>query len=409
MRFGILMAVLPGRAPFRYRFTAQDALWLGRYLAAAGPRARGRRRMLAWRAMQHFVDASGQMGSITFGEFVQQRAPSIPRAPWQALSPRTRALAIAATTGRLAPVAGDQRVFVRPPRVARAAYAPTGPRWSQGDYQHEYEQEYGQDYEQEYGQNYEQEYEHEYEAAPGETPPPNEAPQSPPTPPTNGTQPPVEASNAPDADAWPDGSDGEPPMDEPPPGPPVDFNTADGNTLSLTPQLIQQVLAALRRYPRHYWRRKYPWLGQALTGSGSGWQPWSGRQWTGSAWTTRPYWGQRPWLGAWSGQTWRARPGVIARPRGAFGAWGGRPLMSSPMNARRWQAGRPIVQRMRQLARASRKIGTLRSRRTGQRYPVFGARSGGRNYRIVTRPRRNGMQHEIVLVRSGPFGAERHA
>jgi hypothetical protein len=73
--------------------------------------------------------------------------------------------------------------------------------------------------------------------------------------------------------------------------------------------------------------------------------------------------------------------------------------------ARPWLARRPIVQRMRKLARSSRKIGTLRSRRTGRGYPVFGARSGGRNYRIVTRPRR-GMQHEIVLVQSGPLAAE---
>ena len=90
----------------------------------------------------------------------------------------------------------------KPARIPRAAYAPAGPRWNQGDYAQAYEQVYGQDYEQEYGQNYEQDYEQEYgqdyEAAPGEPPPPNNAPQSPPTPPTNGTQPPIDASNPPE-------------------------------------------------------------------------------------------------------------------------------------------------------------------------------------------------------------------
>jgi hypothetical protein len=183
--------------------------------------------------------------------------------------------------------------------------------------------------------------------------------------------------------------------------PPADFNTADGNTLSLTPQLIQQLLATLRRHPRRYWLKKYPWLRQAFGSGGSGWQPWAGPQWggpqwTGRAWTTSPWAGQqRPWSGGvWSGRPWRGR------------YWRGRPLISPSTVARPWLARRPIVQRMRQLARSSRKIGALRSRRTGRRYPVFGARSGGRNYRIVTRPRR-GMQHEIVLVRSGPLAAER--
>jgi len=394
MRFGILMAALPGRAPFRYRFIAQDALWMARYLAAAGPRARGRRPMLAWRAIQHFVDATESQGSTTFGEFVQRRAPSIPRAPWQALPPGARSLALAVTKGRLAPPPGNQRIFVKPPRVSGGAYAPAAPRWHQPQYE-------------------------EYEATPGEAPPPGQGVnQAPSPPPTNGAQPPADAPDASDAGGGSGGPpEGEPPAEEPA-GPPADFNTADGNTLSLTPQLIQQLLATLRRHPRRYWMKKYPWLRQAFAVAGSGWQPWGGPQWTGSAWTARPQWtgsawtrpwaGQRPWSGGtWSGQPWVGRPGVIAGSRGYVGPWRGRPLISPSTVARPWLARRPIVQRMRQLARSSRKIGTLLSRRTGRRYPVFGARSGGRNYHIVTRPRR-GMQHEIVLVRSGSLGAERH-
>lgn len=382
MRFGILMGAPPGRAPVRYRFSGRDTLWLARYLAAAGARAPGQRRQLAWRAIQYFVDAGGRHGYTTFSDFIQRRAPSIPRAPWQTLPPRARAVALAATTGRLAPPPGNQRVFVKPAGVTRGAYAPAPPRWGQSEYEYE-----------------------DYEAAPGDTPPPNAGDTTPPpqsgTP--NGTQPPVNTSDT--ADIGDGAPDGEPPVEEPA-GPPEDFNTADGNTLSLTPQLIQQLLATLRRHPRSYWQRKYPWLRNAFSNAGtSGWQPWSGRQWTGRGWTTRPWSGRQRSRSVWSGRPWRGRPGVVARSHSGVRSWRGRPLISRATVARPSLARRPIVQRMRQLARSSRKIGTLRSRSTGRRYPVFGARSGGRNYRIVTRPRR-GMQHEIVLVRSGPLAAE---
>jgi hypothetical protein len=368
MRFGILIAAPPGRAPLRYRFNAQDALWLGRYLAAAGPRARGRRRQVAWQAIQRFAESGG---ASTFSEFVQRRAPSIPRAPWQTLSPRTRALALATTTGRLAPPVGGPRLFVKPAGVSHGAYAPPGPRWGQRAYESEYE----------------------YEDAPGEAPPGGGG--APPPQGSNGTQPPIDASNAPDAGAGSDAAPDEDPSVDEPPGAPTDVDTADGNTLTLTPQLIQQVLAMLRRHPRREWRRRFPWLSQAVAGNDVGAQQpqWGGRHWTGRGWTSRPWAGR-----AWTGRSWTSRRGVVTRR--------GRPITSARAGARRWHARRPIAKHIRQLARSSRKIGSLRSRRTGRSYPVFGAHHGGRHVRIVTRPRR-GMQHEIVLVRSGPLGAER--
>lgn len=62
---------------------------------------------------------------------------------------------------------------------------------------------------------------------------------------------------------------------------------------------------------------------------------------------------------------------------------------------------RAVARRVGQIAKGARRVGTLRSRRTGRRYPVFGARSGGRSYRIVTRPR-GARQNEIVLIQPVP-------
>jgi hypothetical protein len=45
-----------------------------------------------------------------------------------------------------------------------------------------------------------------------------------------------------------------------------------------------------------------------------------------------------------------------------------------------------LVDEIGRLALSARRVGTLRHRATGARYPVFAGRSGGRTRRLVTRP-----------------------
>lgn len=54
------------------------------------------------------------------------------------------------------------------------------------------------------------------------------------------------------------------------------------------------------------------------------------------------------------------------------------------------------MRRIAQLARRARRIGTLRHRVTGRRLPVFRARSGGRNYRMVARRRGQRLELEFI-------------
>jgi hypothetical protein len=99
----------------------------------------------------------------------------------------------------------------------------------------------------------------------------------------------------------------------------------------------------------------------------------------------------------------RPRPRPKPRPprrRPPSGRPGRRPLR--PASRRR---GRPVGRRQRrglirrvgQLARGARRVGALRHRGTGRRFPVFRGRSGGRPVRMVTR-RGGGRRHEILLV-----------
>jgi hypothetical protein len=67
-----------------------------------------------------------------------------------------------------------------------------------------------------------------------------------------------------------------------------------------------------------------------------------------------------------------------------------------------WPAPRTSMGRLAGLARGARRIGTLRNRRSGKRYPVFAGQAGGRRYGIVTRPARGRRGGDIVAVRPVP-------
>lgn len=93
------------------------------------------------------------------------------------------------------------------------------------------------------------------------------------------------------------------------------------------------------------------------------------------------------------GHTLRIAPGTVDRVlTGLIPPWRRRRKRPSDRRAALRQLG--------WMARGARRVGSLRNRRTGARFPVFSARAGGRSFNIVTRPRGR-WQGEIVLVRPG--------
>jgi hypothetical protein len=292
---------------------------------------------------------------MTVGDFVQRLVPSLPRVSWAQLPPRARRLVIAAVTGVLSRPSPSSFVSVMPrggsqTQSAAHSYGPSGTR---------------------YGWRGEAEL---MESAPADASASSEEPAQASTPsgpaPTPssraGATPPEEpADAAPAGDtaaAAPDASDaGEPPQaDEPVPATPATFGTADGNTLTLTPDLLRQLLDRFRRRYPDWRRRRYP------------------------------YW-------------WYRRDQRPMSP--ASRRWWGRPVWRRPGFVRPWSARQAIVGRFGRLARGARRIGALRSVRSGRRFPVFGGRVGGQRYRIVTRPRGR-VRHEIMLVRRGALEQE---
>jgi hypothetical protein len=80
--------------------------------------------------------------------------------------------------------------------------------------------------------------------------------------------------------------------------------------------------------------------------------------------------------------------------------WAGWRRWGRPRRPRQgpWPSRR--LDRVGRLVAGARRIGTARSRRTGERFPLYGSRIGTRSWRIVARPR-GGRSREIVLVRPG--------
>jgi hypothetical protein len=346
MTLGIIVAAPRGRARFQYAFTPADVVWLGRLLAvaASGP-YRSRLRAILWRALARF--ASSERPGLSLAAFIQRLEPSLPRVPWAQLPPRARLLALAAGRGHLRRRHPNAPVQVMP----RGGFAPAG---------------YGSGAPS-YGWSGESEL--------METAPPGDAQSpAPPAPPVVAAPapdaPPVGDAGAPADDMSADDGGTEPPMaDEPMPAP-ASFDTRDGNRLDLNRRWLR---ALMRR-----WRRSGQWPGVPQVGySGQpSWRagyPYTGYQ--GSPYARYPY--ARPAAGGWA-----ARPGV--RP---------------PLGA-----ASTLVGRLRRLARNARRVGTLRAVASGRRYPVFGGRIAGRNYRIVARPR--GLRNEIMAVRAGELQQE---
>jgi hypothetical protein len=58
---------------------------------------------------------------------------------------------------------------------------------------------------------------------------------------------------------------------------------------------------------------------------------------------------------------------------------------------------RAVKRKVGQLARNSRRVGSVKHRKTGRRYPVFQGRTRRGTYNMVARPKRNG-QHEILMI-----------
>jgi hypothetical protein len=372
MRPGILVARPPGRAVFRYAFTPTDAVWLARLVAGAGAQYRGRRQALLWSVLARF--ALYGRGAVSLSDFVRRLAPSLPRAPWQQLPRGARRLALAAFTGTLP--GGDASGVVR---VVPRGYAPgqTSP-YTYGSGMYGQGSGYGQSGGQ-YGWSGEMEF---------EEPQPAPTPNTKPSPPTDEpaqtgadaqtTSPPPVDAGAPtmeppadDAGAMVEGGDGgaEPPMGGEPPPPQASFDTQDGNRLVMNSDLLRSLMAAYRRrYPQWRWRHPYS-------------QRW---RYPNASQRYPAHWNRRYGVPG----SWRQWP------------YGTRSTVARPLALRR-----ALVNRVGRLARGARRIGTLRGVRSGQRFPVFGGRVGGRNYRIVTRPRGR-LHNEIMLVRQDKLAQE---
>ena len=367
MTLGILVVAPYGRVQFRYAFTPADVVWLGRLLAAASSgRYPVRPRALLWKALTRF-GASGRNG-LSLAAFIQRLEPSLPRVPWGQLAPAVRQLAFAAGTGALrrrnpnAPVSVMPRGGAAGPGGYGYGRSPAAGGWAGESEQ--------------------------FETTPAESPDATPVaatdPAAPPAsaPPDAATEEPVPAEPDDAADLSAGGGGTEPPMAAEPPPPPAAFNTQDGNRLVLNSQLLRRLMRA--------YRRRHPTWGVPFGAPGFGAQPAAYRYPT-------PY-GASPYVRAPYGGYPRWRPAVTGA--GFVRPWAGQAATGLPLAARR-----ALVGRMQRLAQQARRVGTLRSVRSGRRYPVFGGQVGGKNYRIVTRPRR-GMQHEIMLVRGGALQQE---
>jgi hypothetical protein len=325
----------------QYAFTPADVVWLARLLTAASS-GPYRGRGRAILWRALARFASSRRPGLSLAAFIQQLEPSLPRAPWSQLPRRARALALAAARGHLRRRHPNAAVQVMP----ASGYGT--PAFGYGAHRS-------------YGWTGESESEL-MEAAPPNPPaePPAGAPSlaapPPEMPPDAGGD--LAADAVDDLTADDDAAPMEPPpLDEPLPAP-ASFGTLDGNRLDLNRLWLRRLLRS--------WRRRTGW------------------------------WNRHGGRGGWGGPSWRRRA-PYAGYRHARGVHG-----------QRWRspaAGRVLVGRLRTLARNARRVGTLRSVRSGRRYPVFGGRVAGRNFRIIARPR-GGLRHEIMAVRGSELQQE---
>jgi hypothetical protein len=389
---GILIAAVPGRQNFQYALTAQDAAWLARVVARRAQRQPGGdESAFIWRVLNRFAtEARGSYPALH--EFIRQRSPGITHVPWSALPGEVRRLVLLVVSGRVQ--SPSSQLTVRP---AQGGWQQGG--WQQGGWQQGgYLPDVGQTWVQGRPRYYQTTWRGRtyprggawrrrrgvmYETAPtgngsggdsgGDTGGGGGGGQQPvgTTEPTNtntGAPPDQNVDQGGDVGTDVADSDG-------------GFQTPDGNTLVLTPDLLRSLITQFRRRRR---RRGFvpfqagfsPLQAGLQAGFQGGFQP--GFQS-----------GFQP--GFQSGFPGGFQPGFRRGFRPGFG-FGRRRFL-------------PIASRIGTLARGARRIGTLRSRRTGARFPVFGGRVGRKNFRIVTRPR-GGARFEIMTVRNGELEGE---
>lgn len=364
MTFGTLTAAYPGRAAIRYALTPPDVGAIARFIVGTGAdRDSSRRRELVWRLLERFASVADRYPSLR--DFVVQRLPSLPRITWNELPAVARDVAIAAASGRFGrspsgavsvePAGAWQPSTVTsyPSGYAAPVYAPPVygrgyPAWrypiaTVRDHRHPV-----------YRRGYTpSRREMEMETTP---PPdananaqPDERAVTPPPPPPrrrrhatngNGTSPPVEQPPAPIA-ATPDPNLAQMAAPLPPSDDAGDFADDAGD--------------------------------DALADDSTAFTTLDGNQLTMSP---------------------RFLRGFVRRRRR-------RRQQHFPMSSgfnRSLFRGRPLASRLGRLVQRTRRIGTLRHRSTGRRFPVFGGRVGSRNFHIVAR--RRGTQFEIMGVRS---------
>jgi hypothetical protein len=158
---------------------------------------------------------------------------------------------------------------------------------------------------------------------------------------------------------------------------------------------------AVSRFDRWGTRRGSPYAADPAydeppaTPGTAGWTGGGGGGWSGPAnrWDADAGYGSdighgdEP-AGAWN-DGWADDDGFDVQ---AVHLWGGPWL--PPRVWARWRR-RPWFPRVHRMLRTARPAGTLRSRTSGARYPVYRGRMGGRSWRVVTRPRGR-MRYEVV-------------
>jgi len=386
---GILIAAVPGRQNFQYALTAQDAAWLARVVARRAQRQPGGDESgFIWRVLNRFAtEARGSYPALH--EFIRQRSPGIAHVPWSALPGELRRLVLLVVSGRAQ--SPSPQLMVRP---AQGAWQQSGWQqggWQQGGYWPGAGQAWVQGRPRYYqpgwrGRTYPRAGAWRRRGVMYETAPTGNGSGGDTGGAGGGGEQPVATAEPTATDAPPDQNvdqGGDVGTDVADPG--GGFQTPDGNTLVLTPDLLRSLITQFRRRRR---RRGFIPFQSGLLPFQAGFQPgFQGGFQPGFQGGFQPGFQS----GFQPGFRGGFQPGFRRGFRPGFG-----------FGRRRFV---PIASRIGTLARGARRIGTLRSRRTGARFPVFGGRVGRKNFRIVTRPR-GGARFEIMTVRNGELEGE---
>lgn len=348
MRFGILTAAFPGRAAFRYAFTPADIVWVARFIVATGgDRDPARRRYQIWRLFERFASYAYRYQANAGGQAQDTWSFRGFMRRYMSSVPRTPWNELPAAARGFAVAVASGR-FGRPTTSSIVTVEPSG-AWQSpvgGGYApYSSRPQYGS-----YSQYSPYSREAELmEVTPGDGSPP--------------------------PDSLQDRKGRRRQADVPPPPPIADPASAPPPTMTAPPDDPDA---------------------DALGGQDAGDfgdDPGASEPQEPSSFT------------AMDGSQLVLNPNLLRGLNGRRRRWYQNRFANAQSSRFPFMRPRSIATQLAQLARRSQRIGTLRHRTSGRRYPVFGGRAGNRNFRIVTRPR-GGMHFEIMNVQSHELAPE---